>query len=269
MQTGPSMGPTLQNRESSGGLKTTPKRGNLGKDRDCGHALPKGIYITSVLHSKILDHMATGPHIFHANASARPQHGSRWPQNGCLFLEPFSGIQTPKCPECMARNIKYIIGIWTFSKKPFWVKHLKGTGGNHVALLVLVNPNRWTNSQTKWDVQVWQKAHYRTIIPSSTVSDNLLVTSNIEIPFHTPPTSCWVLRCFEILTETPNNAAAHPGSGWKMGKLRNRVGVLIVSVVLLILEPPGLHRHIQSISISVVAIQLLGYQFLMHTMHTL
>ena len=53
------------------------------------------------------------------------------------------------------------------------------------------------------------------------------------------------------MTETPNNAAAaHPGSGWKMGKLRNRVGVLIVSVVLLILEPPGLHRHIQSISIS-------------------
>ena len=117
MQTGPSMGPTLQNRESSGGLKTTPKRGNLGKDRDCGHALPKGIYITSVLRSKILDHMATGPHIFHTNASTRPQHGSRWPQNGSLFLEPFSGIQTPKCPEWMARNIKYIIEIWTFSKK--------------------------------------------------------------------------------------------------------------------------------------------------------
>ena len=135
-------------------------------------------------------------------------------------------------------------------KKTFWVKHLKGTGGKNVALLVLVNPNRWTNSQTKWDVQVWQTAHYRTIIPSCTFSDNLLVTSNIEIPFHTPPTSRWVLRCFEILTETPNNAAAHPGSGWKMGKLRNRVGVLIVSVVLLILEPPGLHKHIQSISVS-------------------
>lgn len=89
----PQWAPPLQNRESSGGLKTTPKRGNLGKDRDCGHALPKGIYITSVLRSKILDHMATGPHIFSCKCfNVSPtwlKMAPKWlPISGAIFWNP-------------------------------------------------------------------------------------------------------------------------------------------------------------------------------------